>query len=354
MARFLKNKKASIGKAPEELIFIGERKVNEASLKLIDYGSETILEKDLSAIKDALSCIEGHTVTWINIYGIHNTKLINEIGEAFNIHPLTLEDILHTGQRPKMEEYDDYLVFILKIMNFDETMETIKSEQLSLILGRSFLITFQERSSDIFKPVINRIRKNKGRIRERASDYLAYALLDTIIDHYLLVIGKLGDKIEEIESDLISNPSKEILTKIYRYKQEISYLRKSIRPTKNFILQLCKIDTEFFKEETAPFLKDLLDLSTQAREIVDIYGVILTDYLNFYDSVTNNKLNEIMKILTIFSVTFIPLTFIAGIYGTNFEYIPELKYKYSYFIFWSVLILTGIGMLAFFKRKKWL
>lgn len=354
MARFLKDSKASVGHAPGDLVFIGEQKVDQVDLKLIDYDNEGIKELKLKTIEDAATCKDKDTVSWINIYGLHDTGLINEIGELFKLHPLTLEDILNTGQRPKMEEYDDYLIFTLKMMSLDENLGKIRSEQVSIVLGATFLITFQERPGDVFEPVRNRIRKSKGRIRKRGCDYLAYALLDTIVDNYLIIIGRLGEKIEEIGSDLISNPSKELLTNIFTYKQEISYLRKSIRPTRDFILQMSRIDSDFLSEETTPFVKDLLDLSTQAVEIIDIYGEMLSDHLNVYDSITNNKLNEIMKVLTIFSVVFIPLTFIAGIYGTNFEYLPELKYKYSYFIFWGVLIITAIGMLGFFKRKKWL
>lgn len=223
-----------------------------------------------------------------------------------------------------------------------------------MILGKTFLITFQERPADVFEPVRERIRKQKGRIRKVGIDYLAYTLLDTIVDNYIFIIERLGEQIEELEEEILGNQTQDVLTKINNYKREMNYLRKSIRPAKEFIQQLTRIDSDLIHEQTMMFLKDLLDLASQAVEAIDTYREMLSDHLNIYNTGVSNKLNEILKILTIFSAIFIPLTFIAGIYGTNFEYFPELHYRYSYFIFWGVLIVVALVMVRFFKRRNWL
>ncbi|MBU1641661.1 MAG: magnesium/cobalt transporter CorA [Proteobacteria bacterium] len=354
MARFFKNKEAAIGQVPGELVFIGKQKVQDATIKVIDYTKDSLTELELHDIKEGIVFKESETVTWVNINGLHDTEVIREIGQGFGLHALSLEDIVNTGQRPKMEEFDDYLFFVIKMMRYDQADGKIHSEQLSMVLGTTFLLTFQERPGDVFEPVRERIRKHKGRIRGVGIDYLAYALLDTIIDNYIFIIERLGEQIEAIEDEILDNPTQEILSKINNYKREMNYLRKSIRPAREFILQLSRIDSNLVQEQTMPFLKDLLDLSTQAVEVIDTYREMLSDHLNIYNTGVSNRLNEIMKVLTIFSAIFIPLTFIAGIYGTNFEYLPELHFRYGYFVFWGVMLVVAVTMVRFFKRKNWL
>ncbi|MBN2332780.1 MAG: magnesium/cobalt transporter CorA [Deltaproteobacteria bacterium] len=354
MARFLKKKEASLGQVPGELVFIGEQKVQEVTIRVIDYDQEHLSEQYLQDIGDGIPYKETSTVTWLNINGLHDTELIREIGNGFGLHALVLEDVVNTGQRPKMEEYDDYLFFVLKMMRYDEDEGKIYSEQLSMILGKTYLLTFQERPGDVFEPVRERIRKQKGRIRKVGIDYLAYALLDTIVDNYIFIVERLGGKIEEIEDEILENPTRDVLARINAYKREINYLRKAIRPAREFILQLSRLDSDLVQEQTIPFLKDLLDLATQTVEIIDTYRDMLSDHLEIYNTGVNNRLNEIMKVLTIFSAIFIPLTFIAGIYGTNFEYLPELHYRYSYLVFWGVLVVVALVMVRFFQRRNWL
>ncbi len=354
MARFLKNKEASLGQVPGELIFIGEQKVPASTIRILDYDQGNLNERFLQDIKEGLPYKETPTVTWLNIYGLHDTELLRSVGKGFGLHPLVLEDISNTGQRPKMEEYDDYLFFVLKMMRYDEDEGKIHSEQLSLVLGKNVLITFHEQPADVFEPVRDRIRKQRGRIRKVGIDYLAYALLDTIVDNYIYIIERLGEQIEEIEDAILESPTQEVLTKINDYKREMNYLRKAIRPAKESILQLCRLDSDLIQEQTVPFLKDLLDLASQAVEVIDTYREMLSDHLNIYNTGVSNRLNEIMKVLTIFSAIFIPLTFIAGIYGTNFENLPELHYRYSYFVFWGVLLTVALLMVKFFKRRNWL
>ncbi len=354
MARFLKNKDASIGHAPGELIFIGQKKVEETTIRVIDYDHEHLSDQELKDIKDGLPYKETPTVSWININGLHDTEVISQVGEAFDIHPLVLEDIVNTGQRPKMEDYDDYLFFGLKMMRYDEDEGVIQSEQLSIVLGKSFILTFQERPGDVFEPVRERIRKHKGRIRKVGIDYLAYALLDTVVDNYIFIIERMGEQIEDIETEILDNPTQDVLERINDYKREMNYLRKVIRPAREFMLQLARLDSDVIHEDTVPFLKDLLDLVSQAVEVVDTYREMLSDHLNIYNTGVNNRLNEIMKVLTIFSAIFIPLTFIAGIYGTNFDNVPELHFRYSYFVMWGAFVAVALAMLRFFRGKNWL
>ncbi|MDD2318893.1 MAG: magnesium/cobalt transporter CorA [Geobacteraceae bacterium] len=354
MARFLKKKEASLGKAPGELVFIGEQKVEEATIRVINYDQEHLSEQELQDIKEGIPYKETSTVTWLNINGLHDTELIKSVGSIFGLHALVLEDMVNTGQRPKMEDFDDYLFIVVKMMRYDEAAGIINNEQLSMVLGKSFLLTVQEQPGDVFEPVRERIRKQKGRIRKVGIDYLAYALLDTIVDNYIFIIERLGEQIEDIEDEILDNPNQDVLTRINAYKREMNYLRKSIRPARELILQLSKHDSDLVQEQTLPFLKDLLDLVTQAVEVIDTYRDMLSDHLDIYNTGVNNRLNEIMKILTIFSAIFIPLTFIAGIYGTNFKYLPELNYRYSYFALWGVMVVIALGMVRFFRRKKWL
>jgi magnesium transporter len=354
MARFLKSKEASLGKAPSELVFIGQQKVEETTIRVIDYDQNNLSEQELQDIKDGIPYKATNTVTWININGLHDTDLIRQVGKGFGLHTLVMEDILNTGQRPKMEEYDDYLFFAIKMMQYDEKAGVIKSEQLSIVLGKTFVLTFQEQPGDVFEPVRDRIRKQKGRIRKVGIDYLAYALIDTIVDNYIFIIERLGEQIEDIENEILDNPTQEVLGRINNYKREMNYLRKTIRPAREFMLHLSRLDSDLIQNETVPFLKDLLDLASQAVEVIDTYREMLSDHLNIYNTGVSNRLNEIMKVLTIFSAIFIPLTFIAGIYGTNFDNVPELHFRYSYFIMWGIFLVVSFIMLRFFRRKNWL
>ncbi len=355
MARFLKKQDVNIGMAPGSLVFVGTKKTEKVHIHLIDYDADTINEEDLSAISKAQEFLKTtDTVTWINVYGIHDAEAIKDIGTAFDLHPLILEDIMNSGQRPKLEEYDNCLFVVLKMLRYDPEEEQILSEQVSMVLSDKYLLTFQESPGDVFDQIRDRIRKQKGRIRGMGNDYLAYSLLDTIVDNYLSIVERLGENIEDMEEEVVAGTDSDVIGKINTIQRELNYLRKSIRPTREAILRLNKLESDLIADSTVPFLKDLLDLITQANEIVDTYRDMLSDYLTTYISVVSNKMNDIMKVLTIFAAIFIPLTFIAGIYGTNFDYLPELHYKYSYFIFWGVLIVIGLSMLAYFKKREWL
>lgn len=353
MARFLKSREESDGKSPGSLIFIGDQKMDSAKVRLIDYDSVSLSDEELKDINAASHLKNTSTVTWININGIHDVEMIQNIGKLFELHPLIMEDILNTGQRPKLETFEDYIFIVLKMIRFDNETKTIFNEQLSIVFGKNYLLTFQEQPSEIFNSVSERIKKQTSRIRRTGTDYLAYALIDTVVDNYIFSIESIGQKIEDLEDDVLNNPDTSVMEKINLFKREINYMRKSIRPAKDAVLRISRLDSELIQEQTLPFLKDLEDLSLQATEAIETYRYLLTDQLNLYNSVIANKMNDIMKVLTIFAAIFIPLTFIAGIYGTNFEYLPELKYKYSYFIFWAVIIAVAGALIVYFKRKNW-
>lgn len=354
MARFIKSRKESAGNVPGVPVFIGKQKVEQCIIRVMDFDSQRLDEIVINNIEDCRPFVTSEAVTWISVYGLHDVEKIKQLGEIFSIHPLVLEDVLNTGQRPKFEEYDDTLFMVMKMLRFEPEEEIVQGDQLSLVLGSNFLLTFHEKPIDVFLPVRERIRKQRGRIRHCGPDYLAYAMLDTVVDNYTICIEAIGSRIEDLEEAVLEDPTQEVLGQITTYKREINYLRKSVRPAWELIVNLAKSDTEIIRETTIPFLKDLQDLISHAAETIDNYREMLSDQLGIYNTTVSNKLNEIMKVLTIFAAIFIPLTFIAGIYGTNFEYLPELKFRYSYFIFWGIMVAVAGLMIRFFKKKGWM
>jgi len=354
MARFFKKREENKGLAPGELVFIGDQKAENPQVRIIDYTNETLRDEVLSDIKESINFIHTDTVTWINIDGLHDTELIRTVGSLFKLHPLLLEDLMNTGQRPKTEEFDNCLFVTFKMIKFDTEKNLFISDQLSMIIGETYLLTFQEKPGQWFDPVRDRIKKKKGRIRVSGIDYLAYAIFDTIVDSYIYNIERMGEKIEDLDDEIGVDVDWAVLDKINTHKKEMNYLRKQIRPAREAIIKLAKTENYLIHENTRPFLKDLQDLITQATEAIDTYREMLSDQLNMYNSSVSNKMNEIMKVLTVFAAIFIPLTFIAGVYGTNFKFLPELEFRYSYYVFWFVLIVVALIMLYSFKRKKWL
>ncbi len=354
MARFIKKKKQEIGLSPDELLFRGRKKINEVLLRIIDFDEETLEEDALKIVQDVLKYKEKNTVTWLNVDGLHNAAIMKEIAETFDLDTLVLAEVMQTQARPRVLEYDNCILITIKMMQQNEDTGQIIVENLSLILTESVLISFQEKRGDVFEPVRERIRKQKKRIRNGGTDYLAFALLDIVIDNYLYVLSVLGEKIETLEDNLLINPNEVVINEINKYKRELNFLRKSIKPAKEMIFVLAKMESEFINESSYVHFKELEDNISQANEVSDSYREILSDQLNIYHTTISSKLNDVMKFLTVFSVIFIPLTFIAGIYGTNFDVLPELHYQYSYFIMLGVMVIVAVGMLYYFKRNKWL
>ena len=354
ISRMIKKAKHEIGAAPDDLIFRGEQKIEQVLLRILDFDANNLKEDAMQSVHEIGKFKEANTVTWLNVDGLHNKEIMQEITRAFNLDLLVMAEVLNTQARPRLIEYDNCSLISLKMLRQDEASNKVVVENLTLILTKSVLISFQERRGDVFEPVRERIRKQKKRIRNGGTDYLTFALLDIVIDNYLYVIGLLGEKIETLEENLLINPGNNVITDINIFKRELNFLRKSIKPAREMIFSLAKSDSELITESTYVHFRELEDNISQANDASVSYREILSDQLNIYHTTISSKLNDIMKFLTVFSVVFIPLTFIAGIYGTNFDYVPELKYKYSYFIMWGTMFLVASGMLVYFKKRKWL
>ena len=352
MARYLKDRSKSQGLAPGSMVFIGRQKMEKIKIKLISFNEENLLDKELTDI-DSIPEFDEKMTNWINIDGLHDTQSLEKLRDRYNISPLAMEDMLNTDHRPRLIEEEDHIIVIMKSFYWNEEDEAYRSEQISFILGENYLISLQERIGDHFDPVRERIRNQFGKIRKRSNDYLLYALMDTLVDSYLSIIELIGDKIEKIEELILKRDNDEILRSIYGYKNELRMIRKNVGPIREVILPLSKTLSELIHESTREFIRDLDNLTIQAVEAADLYFSLVTDQLNLYHTNVSNRVNEVMKVLTIFASIFIPLTFIAGIYGTNFEYIPELKLHWGYFMMLGLMIIVTLLMLSYFRRKKW-
>ncbi len=344
---------AKIGAPPGTLIHVGERKAERTRIRLIDYNAETLIEKDLERLDPEPERRQDASVHWLNIDGIHDVSVIEAAGRRFAIHPLVQEDILNTGQRPKLEDYENYLFLVVKMLQSDPS-GGLRTEQISLVLGPDYVLSFQELEGDVFDRIRERLRTGKGRIRRMGADYLAYALLDAIIDSYFLILEDLGDRIEALEEELIVHPTPPTLRKIHQFKREMIHLRKSIWPLREVLGALQRQEAPLVQESTQVYLRDVYDHTIQIVDTVETYRDIIAGMLDLYLSSLSHRMNEVMKVLTIIATIFIPLTFIAGVYGMNFDYMPELHWKWSYPILWGLMLLTFFGMLWYFRRKKWL
>jgi len=354
MARFLNNRQKATGEIPGSLIHLGTQRIDKPKLRFFDFTPEKMVERELESIDECLPYLEENTVSWLNIYGLHDAGLIQRLGEIFDIHPLLLEDMLNTGQRPKIAETDKLMIMILKILNYDENTNKLYADQVSFILDDNYLVTLQEKEGAHFEAIRERIRKGTGRVRRKGADYLTYVLLDTIVDNYLLNIEKLGDLIEKTEARIFADKQpKNLMQVMYKHKTEINFLRKNIRPVKEIVHHLIENESGFIADDNLKYFNDLNDLVMQASETIEIYQLMLNDQMNIYHANMGTKANEIMKVLTIFSAFFIPLTFVAGVYGTNFENLPEIHLKYGYVYFWILMIVITLGLVVYFRKRKW-
>lgn len=354
MARYINSRKEAIGASPDAMIFRGNKKLEKSRIRIIDYSSDDIEEYEFNSITETFKFDNPNTTSWLNIDGLHDEDLIKELALGFDIDPLIISNILDTETRPKVQEFDNCIFISTKMIQYNEDKGEIISENLALVIKENILISFQEINGDVFSPVRERLRKNKKRIRNSKSYYLTFALIDTVIDNYIYVISRVGEEIEGLDDKLISNSSANNLDDIYRLKSEVTYLRKVIKPCREMILNFVKLDSEFIEDNMEVHLKELQSNIELANESIDSYREVLSDQLNIFHTNVNYRLNDILKFLTMFSVIFIPITFIAGVYGTNFDYLPELHFKYSYFIMWGVIITSVISMIIYFKRKKWM
>jgi magnesium transporter len=354
MPRFIRKSLKSAGSPPGTLVHVGEKKTDETRLALLHYDADTLLERSLEHVDEALPLLKPGTSTWINVDGIHDISLMENIGKEYGIHPLTLEDILNTTQRPKAEAFDDYLFIVIKMLRYDAEKDLISAEQVSMILGKTVLISFQEDVGDVFAPVRERIRKGKGRIRTGGCDYLAYALIDAIVDNYFVILEKVGQRLEAMEETIDADPDADILDEIHAIRHELIYLRKQVWPLREIVAHLQKEGEPFIGEATGPFLRDVYDHTIQTIDTIESFRDILSGMQDLYLSIISNRMNEVMKVLTIMATIFIPITFIAGVYGMNFSHMPELTWRWGYPAVWLVMLAVVVGMVAFFRRRKWL
>ncbi|MFH0886626.1 MAG: magnesium/cobalt transporter CorA [bacterium] len=349
-----KKRSRKSGLAPGTMVLVGEKKAENMRISVIDFDTAHITEKKINMLEELLPFRDSATTTWINIDFIHELNIIEKLGEYYNIHPLVLEDIVSTNQRPKMEDYTNYLFVVLKMLHISKSNGEVVTEQVSLILGKNYVISFQEEEEgDVFDPIRDRLRHNKGRIRELGPDYLFYSLIDAIVDNYFVIMEGFEERIEEMEETLVTNPTTKTLRDIHGMKRELIMLRKSIWPLREVISALVRGDSELITDSTKIYLRDVYDHTIQVIDVIETYRDILSGVMDIYLSTISNRLNEIMKVLTVFMAVFAPLTFLAGVYGMNFKYMPEIYWTYGYPMAWGVMILIAVVMLIMFKRRKW-
>ena len=339
------------GLQPGALVHVGEKKVEEVSFEIIQYNKETFQQKQTDNVEDCFNTNDS-TVSWINISGIHDADIIKKIGQYFGLHALVQSDIMNTELRPKFVQEENYLFLILKMPFFDKEGK-LQIEQFSLVVGKNFILSFQETAGDIFDPIRERLRNAVGSIRQKKSDYLAYALCDAIVDNFFVVIESAGTQTEKLEEELMKNPSPKTLQLIHLLKREMIILRKSIWPIREVIDSFERSQTSLIDGTTKKYLRDVYSHTIQVMDTIEGLRDMVGGMLDTYLSSVSNRMNEIMKTLTIIASIFIPITFIAGIYGTNFEYIPELSWEGSYFVMLAVMVIIAVVMLAWFRKKQW-
>ena len=354
MRRILSKRAQKTGLAPGTPIHIGERRSESTNITVFEYDESEVHERQLSGAEECRECRDSKRVVWINIDGVHDISVVETVGEIFGIHPLVREDIVSTNQRPKVEEYDSYLYSIVKMLYKEQDTGILQAEQVSIIVTPGCVISFQEREGDVFNPVRERLRTGKGIVRRRGSDYLAYCLIDAIVDHYFQIMEDLEDRILPLEEEVVDNPRPEVLQRIHWLKNDLVFLRRSLWPLREMLARLYREQLPPIRKDTRPFIRDVHDHTIQVIEILESFQEIVSGLMDIYMSSISNRMNNIMKVLTVIATIFIPLTFIAGVYGMNFQHMPELAWRWGYPAALGVMALVFVGMLIFFKRRKWL
>jgi magnesium transporter len=341
------------GTAPATLVVPPEQVGHKPIIKLIDYDANSVEEREIHHVEEVFECLENKKVSWIDVGGLGDVELLRQLGRHFRIHPLALEDVLITGQRPKVDEYDRQLFILLQMVYEDEDQELI-FEQVSLVVGKEFVITIQEMPGrDVFDPVRQRIREGGGNARFMASDYLAYALIDAVVDHFFPIVESLGESIEDMQESLLELPTREKLEGVHEFRKALSQLRRAVWPARDVCARLWRDETGLISERTKPFLRDCYDNTMSIIDLLESYRDAIRNVMDLYISSLSMRTNEVMRVLTIISTIFIPLTFLVGVYGMNFEHMPELHLPFGYVGIWVVMLVIAMSMVAFFKRKKW-
>lgn len=354
MARFIRRGSKKTGEMPGTPVYVGEEREAGVAVTRFEYDASEIRQDALGSTEEAFASRESAKNAWVNVDGVHEVDKIHRFCASFDLHPLVIEDIVHTGQRPKAEVYDSQLFVVLRMLRWSEESEEINDEQVSLVVGPSWVLSFQEREGDVFDPVRERLLSNRGRIRKLGPDYLAYALIDAVVDHYFSILETLGDRIELLGEDMTENPKREDLQAIRHLKRELLFMRKSVWPLREMLSSIQRDESELIQESTRPYLRDVYDHTIQIIDTVETFRDMVSGLMDVYLSSISNRMNEVMKVLTIIATIFIPLSFVAGLYGMNFAFMPELQWRFGYFAVLGVMFAIGVGMLLYFKRKKWL
>lgn len=354
MAKFIKKRSKKAGLPPGTLVHIGEEKGERTKITVLEYDELNFHEWEPESLGECFLFKKEPTVTWVNVHGVHEVEVLEKFGNCFGLHPLVMEDILNTDQRPKIENYGEDLFIVLKMLSYDEKKRRDLSgagQPGAPCQRRPFLT---EKEKGVFTPIQERLRSGKGRLRKMGADYLAYTLLDIIVDHYFAILEKLGEKIEELEEELVTNPTTPILQKIQNLKREMIFLRKWVWPLREVISSLERGESSWIQEGTRFYLRDVYDHTIQVMDTVETFREVLSGMMDIYLSSLNNRMNAVMKVLTIIATIFMPLTFLAGVYGMNFKYMPELEWRWGYPVIWLIMASIVVFMLISFRRKKWL
>jgi len=360
MKRAVKRTRKKTGLMPGAVVYVGEHRTEKVEISVIDYDQTNYQERLVEKVEECFPFKDTDTVTWINFSGIHEVGLIEKIGNHFGLHPLILEDIVNTGHRPKIEEAEDNVFVILKMLYLKPDNHDVVSEQVSLIFGNNYVISFQERTGDVFNPVRERIQKTVPRVRFMGADYLAYAIIDAIVDHYFVVLEGIGERVESLEEELVAKPVSAHLDTIHSLKRELVHIRKAIWPMREVVGGFDRMESPLMHDYTRMYIRDLYEHTVQVIDTVETYRDMVAGLLDIYLSSVSNRMNEVMKVLTIIATIFIPLSFLAGVYGMNFDTsaspfnLPELGFRYGYPLFWLIVIAVGGGLFWFFHRKRWL
>lgn len=342
-------RRSKIGLSPGTVLYTGTKKDLPVTASLFSAERREFIELDIKNLQESLDKYQ--KPVWININGLHDIEVIKQVGEYFSLHSLVLEDIVSPHQRPKIEEYPSYMYIVVKMLNYRESTNTVLTEQVSIILGKDYVLSFQEEPGDVFDSVRNRLRS--GKIIHRGMTYLAYALIDSIVDYYFLILEELSEDLEELEENLITDPQINDMHSIHNLKREVIYLRKSIWPLREIVKNLQQ-KSDLLDNEVNVYFRDVYDHIIQVMDHIETFREMLSSMLDIYLTSASNRMNEIMKVLTFIATIFIPLSFIVGVYGMNFKYMPELDWKWGYFAVWGCMIAVVSTMLWFFKKKKWI
>jgi magnesium transporter len=348
-----KKTSSKIGMPPGSLVYLGEKKVEKVTITVTEYDEKDCENYEIKSVGEIDPFTDTPQVTWVSVCGLHETEFLKQVGEKFKVHPLVLEDILNTDTRPKIEITDDYLFMVMKLVMFNPEQKILETEQVSFILGKTFLFSFSEKSDEIFNPIKDRINSQLGKIRKKGSDFLLYALMDIVVDHYFFALDKVEDRIETLDDEVINNPERSQIESIYNLRNLLLMMRRSIWPLREIVNQLIKDDSDLLDVSIEPYLRDLYDHTIHITESIEQQREITNGLMEIYLSMMSNKMNEVMKVLTVIATIFIPLTFIVGIYGMNFPNMPEMDWPWAYFAVWGVMIGVTFSMLYYFKRKKW-